>query len=741
MAKIVLPSIQEVINVLPILSSSKMVQQVHEAHLFAADIHGQNSRPSGELYIEHDRAVAHTLGQVGIDISTITAGLLHDTLMLTYAESDKTERRMADQFGPDVTNLVVGLNKIAPYTSLDGSEDDRKLEKLRRAILHIVDNDIRILLIRMADSLNDLLVAKALPRESQVEIAREAAEIYAPIANRLGVWSMKWQLEDLSFRYLHPNVYKELASKLSQKRHQRDERIAKRVQELRQKLESAKIEAEVKGRSKHIYSLHRKMVRKNLPFEEIYDLHALRIIVAENDLSACYQILGMVHNMWVPIPEEFDDYIANPKPNGYSSLHTAVYDQDGQIFEVQIRTRAMDDEAERGIAAHWAYKEDSGRPSGELTRRVTWLRQLLIDLRDEEPADAPTEQRMINVDDLSKRIYVFTPNRDLIELPEGGTPIDFAYQIHTEVGHKCRGAKVNGKMVPLNYQLKQGDTISIIKAKHSKPSRDWMSEAAGYTQSGRTRSKVRQWFRINDREENILRGMDMVEQELKRLKLSNWITAKELAESFRETEEDFYAKVGFGDIQYSQLSGSIGLIQDKKKQEIARDQEDEIEELNYRAPEYQQKKGLTIQGLEGLHHRMANCCSPIPPEPIIGYITRGRGVSIHRKGCDQFMAMVYEEPGRLIEVDWGFGQGQQIHQIPMIVQAYRRSELAEDIATLVSGRPIQLSRTKSATNKKGLTTVYMTVHVHTLDDIEWLTQKLNGMSAVLDVRRQRKGSA
>ena len=741
---IVIPTLEQIISLAPSPVSAKTVSFLNEAHQFSSGIHQDRQRVSGEKFIEHDRVVSWHLASIGLDPMTTAAGLVHDVLQEDVYDSAKNSDILKNNLGDDVYRLVTGLNKMIPYTSLLNKKNDPKqLERLRRAILNSIDDDIRVLVIRMADSLTDLKFASELSRPMQQSIATEAAELYAPIANRLGIWNLKWQLEDLSFRYLNPNQYKELAKQLAEKKNERDGRLEQRIYELNKILEDNQIKGRVKGRSKHIYSIFRKMERKKLPFSEIYDLSAIRVILDDDNLGHCYQVLGMVHNMWSPIPEEFDDYIANPKPNGYRSLHTAVYDPDGQVLEVQIRTKAMDDDAERGVAAHWAYKE-GGRPSAELVKRVKWLQQLLIDLRDEEPEDAPANERMLNVDDLSRRIYVFTPNEDLIELPEGGTPIDFAYRIHSEVGHRCRGARVNKRMVPLNYKLQPGDRVEIITAKRGGPSRDWMSETAGYAASGRTRSKVRQWFRDNEREENILRGMELVEAELRRLRHGDSVTVAELVSFFEEkSEDDFYARIGFGDISYTQITGAMGLIIDRKRSEkksvvsLDEDEETVLDAVPTKRKAQKPKKGLIIEGLEGLAHHMANCCMPIPPEPIKGYITRGRGVTVHRATCSQFHKIALSEPARVIEVSWGINETESF-DVPIQVKAYRRPDLPEDVAKLVSGRRIKLLGTKAELDRKtGVTILSMSVNVQEMADLEWLTQKLRGMQGVIAVDWKR----
>lgn len=734
--KITLPTFHEVVQTFPSPTPRKIIERLHAAHDFALEIHGDARRPSGELHIEHDRAVAHSVGEVSVELNSVTAGLLHDVLLSKSIDPILKQREMERVFGSKITQMVLGLKDLEPYTTLDGTEDAQKIEKLRRAILNI--DDIRPLLIRMADRVQNLYVADYMPPEKQVAIAREANEIYAPIANRLGIWKLKWRLEDYSFKYLKPELYADIRRHLSENRLDQREKIEGLIHKIRVKLEAAEIEADVTGRSKHIVSIYRKMQRKDLPIEQIYDLLAIRIILTENNIGSCYQVLGIIHNMWRPIAEEFDDYIANPKPNGYQSLHTAVYDQEGQVVEVQIRTRGMHEDAEKGIAAHWMYKEEGGRFNAEYLRRIEWMRKLLIDLRDDEEENAPLTQRMINTDDLNKRIYVFTPQGELKELPEGGTPIDFAYQVHTEVGHRCRGAMVNGKMVSLTHQLKQGDKVQIITTKRGGPSRDWMNENLGYTKSGRTRSKIRQWFRIHDRETNIVQGREILERELRHLKLQNVLTIEDIASSFKENVDDFLAKIGFGDIQFSQVTGAIGLLKEQRRRELEAETLDEEEVSKISAPPIaKQQEGLTIQGLSGLHHNFANCCKPIPPEPVMGYVTRSRGVTIHNRDCEQFKELAKKEPGRVLEVSWGISDADARYEIPLVVRAFRLPELAENIATTVSGRNIEMVRTKSVTDKRGLTTVYMVVSVRNLSDLNWLKQKLENMSHVIEVERQR----
>jgi len=717
-------------------------QRLQQAYELACHAHGGRHRASGELYVEHDLAVAHIMVELGVDTNTIVAGLLHDIL---YPHTNMTEEVIKKEFGQEVASLVIGLRNLHTYAASRGFEDRQEkrgsrqsLEMIRKAILSIIEGDIRVILIRMADCLQDLRKASQLSSEQQMAIAREAMNIYAPLANRLGVWQLKWQLEDLAFRYLEPERYKEIASKLAERREERTERIQAMTAKLMSKIEAMGLKATVTGRSKHIYSIHRKMERKKVDLKHIYDIEALRVILEPTDpdydqknlrekddldRSLCYQVLGAVHSLWQPIPREFDDYIASPKPNGYKSLHTAVIDtQTGQTLEVQIRSRRMHEEAEKGIAAHWAYKEGGTKVSASVQRRIQNLRELLSTLRNTE--GSPSDTEILETELLAEQIYVFTPQGDVVELPAGSTPIDFAYQIHTEVGHRCRGARVNGQMKSLDYKLKSGERVEILTANRGGPSRDWMNASLGYTGSARTRSKIRQWFRAQEREQNIQQGREVVERELKRLGLLDDYSVAEIAKALKyDDEEQFLAKVGFGDIQSAQIGGAIALLRRKLKPD---------DELRPLLQEHPKPKGLTVRGLSGLHTRMAGCCHPIPPEPIVGYITRGYGVTIHRQGCKQLEAITERE--RLIEVDWG-GEA-ETYPIPIVVKAYRRPGLVDEMASILRGQQITAPKTKTMT-ANSILTVYLVVEVTSLEQLNWLLQKFEALPNVIEAHRQR----
>ncbi len=722
-------------------------ERLRAALSLAARVHGDHKRPSGEPYLDHARAVAAGLNELGVDdTDTIVAALLHDALL---PHTGLTEAMLTAEFGPTVAGLVrsarsldnyaqrASQNKTAGELGLEAQQDRQTLEAIRRALLSIIEGDIRIILIRMVDCLQDLRRAGTPDRDQQRRRAWEALHIYAPIANRLGIWHLKWQLEDNAFRYLEPEKYREIALRLDDGRDRRALKVDKAAARLRRRLANLGVKAVVTGRPKHMYSIYRKMARKELDFEQIYDIQALRVILEPQDKVAyralsskakddadrdlCYQVLGAVHSLWQPIRGEFDDYIGSPKPNGYMSLHTAVIDETGQKLEVQIRTQRMHEDAEHGIAAHWAYKEQGAKVSSSSQKRIQNLRELLATLQEVE--DDFDGAPPLDLARLEERIHVFTPKDDVLDMPAGATPIDFAYQIHTEVGHRCRGARVNGKMVSLDYRLKSGDKVEIITAKRGGPNRDWMNPSLGYTGSARTRSKIRHWFRQQDREQNIQQGREVVERELRRLNLSDDISVDDIATVMKYDDvEDFLCLVGFGDIQPNQIIGAIAARGQKRP---------ETQDLQALLRNNPQTKSLTVHGVGGVHTRLAQCCTPVAPEPIIGYVTRGQGITIHTQSCPQVAAITERE--RLIDVEWGTTQ--QSHPVPVILKSLPRSGLIEDLVNLLRGQQINVPKTKLI-NEQDLTTVYLIAEVADLTQLNNLLTKLGNLPGVQEVRRQ-----
>ena len=744
MSKINPASLQELVDLINQNGATNDdIARIMSAYQFAREAHAEQKRLKNESFLEHDLAVARDIALLGMDIDTIVAGLLHD-VTLTHTKFELAD--VKNSFGTEIASMIQGFNSLNQYESgLNNSAkeillpQEEHLEKIRRAILSIIEGEIRILLIRLADCLEDLRWAPELAPIEQIEVAKEAMDIYAPLANRLGVWQLKWEIEDLAFRYLEPEQYQFIAKQLDQKRDERKKNIDQAVTRLRQALKEADIQALVYGRPKHIYSIHRKMEKKRLEFKHIYDVQALRVIIEQDSIDVqnkrgksvegvertlCYQILGIVHSIWQPVPREFDDYIAAPKANGYQSLHTAVIDPTtGQSLEIQIRTQRMHEEAERGIAAHWSYKETGNKVSSNVQRKIQNLRDLLSTLRENEH-DSSHEEILEN-EILAERVYVFTPKGDVVELTKGATPIDFAYQIHTDIGHRCRGARINGKMVSLDYQLQSGDRIEIITSNQARPSRDWMNKSLGYTGSSRTRSKIRHWFRNQEREQNIIQGREVVERELKSLGLLDTTTVTDIASALDfDNENQFLSQVGFGDISSSQISGAIFRLQEKLKPD------DELLPL-LEAPK-PKTKGLTVRGMSGLHTKMAKCCTPIPPEPIIGYITRGQGITVHRQDCKQIEAITEKE--RLIEVDWG-GET-NTYPIPIILEAIRRPKLVDDILNVLRGQKINVPSTKTVSNGNAVF-VYMIAEVDSIEQLNWLLKKLENLPYVLEAKRKR----
>ena len=720
------------------------------AYRFATAAHGDRARASGETYAEHGLAVALVVMDLGVDdIDSLRAAVLHDVLL---PHTNTTEATLIKTFGSQVTSLVRGVNNLDEHAKralqnrpieslqLEIQGDPHTLEVIRRALLAIIEGDIRVILIRMADCLQDLRRAARMELVEQRRIAYEAMHIYAPLANRLGIWHLKSQLEDLAFRFLEPEKYREIARRLDEQRDQRAMKVNRAADKLRRELSDQGIKSVVTGRPKHIYSIYRKMVRKQLDFDNINDIQALRVILEppdptsyaamsskardDVDRSICYQALGAVHSLWKPLPREFDDYIGSPKANGYKSLHTAVIDNDsGQKLEIQVRTQRMHEEAERGIAAHWAYKEAGTKVSASAQRRIQNLRELLATLQDID--DDPDSASLLDEDRLHARIYVFTPAGDVIDLPEGSTPIDFAYQIHTQIGHRCRGARVNGRMMSLDYRLQSGDKVEIITTKRGGPNRDWMNPTMGYTGNARTRGKIRQWFREQERDQNIIQGREVVERELKRMNLLTTFDVDDIALALKfDNVDDFLCQVGFGDIQAVQITGALAVLQ----QQLTPADEELLPLLR----PVTRPKGLTVRGVGGLHTRMAGCCNPISPEPIIGYVTRGQGVTIHRQDCKQLHEI--NEPERLIEVDWG--SNAETHPVPVVLTAYRRSGLIEELVNILRGQQISVPKTKLLT-QDNIMTVYLIAEVTNLVQLNWLLTKLENIPNVIEVRRER----
>ena len=735
-----------------------LVERITHAYFCAERLYRDAENVAGVSKLKHGLLSAETVYDLGQDADTIIAAILN------HVESPEEIAQVEAEFGFEVGILLKALRKLDIYTRASRKDTQRTLEAIRRAAFSIIEGDVRVVIIRLSMALHTLRASKDIAFDTRSLIAHDALYIYAPLANRLGIWTVKWELEDLAFRYLQPLQYKAIAKSLDERREDRDNRIERAKEQLREALEGEALTAEVTGRPKHIYSIYRKMERKGVAFDGIYDAHALRVIIDDVEgeetqagYARCYRVLGLVHSLWSAIPEEYDDYIQNPKPNGYRSLHTAVHDSDGKILEIQVRTRRMHNEAEQGFAAHWAYKE-GGKPSAHMLRQIESMRRTLNDIGDSAekiPQFDPSKQQISAEPAPTEggRVYVFTPGGDLFDLQKGSTPIDFAYAIHTNVGHRTRGAKVNDRMVPLDYTLRSGDHVEIITFGKKdddfaigKPSRDWMSPSAGYAVSSKTRNRVRAWFRKHEREQNIEFGRQHLERELKRLSVSNGttsgITQEALAEHLGEPVDEMLSLIGFGDITTAQIEGAVALIlRDRRQDEVdvPLDERDDENVFNVPLRAYQSKpsKGLTVMGMAGLHTKMAGCCNPIPPEPILGYVTRGNGVTIHNATCAQVSSRREAEPERVVEADWGLDKGQEgTYQIPFRLKAYRTAGLLEKIASVLSGQNINLLKTKSAPMRdRDQISIFILAEVRNLDQANWIEDKLTGLKNVFEVAR------
>lgn len=670
---------------------------IQRAYQFAESAHEGQKRLSGEPYITHCLAVAAILADLRVPPVIIAAGLLHDTV----EDTKVTLEDIRAEFGDEIARLVDGVTKLSNlprvsrgdqlYTGQDEAppsepeaadtdfaDDTRRKqlaqETLRKTFL-AMGEDIRVVLIKLADRLHNMRTLWYMPEHKRKRIAQETLDIFAPLANRLGIWQIKWELEDLSFRYVNPEKYKEIAELLSQRRADREKQVTEIINHLKTTLEQAGISAEISGRPKHIYSIYRKMQEKSRPFDMLMDLRGVRLIVPTT--QDCYSALGVIHTHWRPIPHEFDDYIAAPKDNNYQSLHTAVIYDDGKPLEVQIRTPEMHQNAEYGIAAHWRYKEKSGRIGEEYEQRVNLLRRLM-DWR-QEVTDAAEFMDGMKTDVFQDRVYVFTPRGDIIDLPQGSTPIDFAYHVHTEIGHRCRGAKVNGRLVTLDYELKTGDQVEILTAKHGGPSRDWLNANLGLVKTQRARAKIRSWFKWQDREQNLTQGKNILDRELRRLGIE--MDAEKLARAFDfRTPEELYVAIGCGDITIGKIVNKIIDLGKEKVTDPLLVPHPALDESKV------QQATVTVLGLKGILTTFARCCKPVPGDEIIGYITRGRGVTIHRQDCPNILSL--NERDRIIRVSWG--SAPKTYPVPVEIKAYDRQGLMGDISAILAEENINI---------------------------------------------------
>ena len=727
--------LQELIDKIREYAPNSDIELVEKAYYYGKKAHDGQLRKSGEPYFIHPIAVANILAEMELDFQTIAAGLLHDVV----EDTEYTYEDIKNEFGQEVADLVDGVTKLGQIKYQ--SKEETQAENLRKMFL-AMSKDIRVILIKLADRLHNMRTLKFMPPEKAKSKATETLEIYGGIANRLGIYKIKWELEDIALRYIDVDGYYELVDKVAKKRSQREAYIHGIVDILREKFQDVNIKCDVTGRPKHFYSIYRKMKNKNKDFEEIYDLMAVRIIV--DSVKDCYAVLGMVHTLWKPIPGRFKDYIAMPKPNMYQSLHTIVVGPDGEPVEIQIRTKEMHNIAEYGIAAHWKYKE--GRCNSKQSKseeKLQWLRQMLEwekDLKD------PQEFMDALKDDLfNSQVYVFTPKGDVIELPAGSTPIDFAYRVHTNIGNKCVGAKINGRIVPLDYKLQNGNIAEILTSSNSHgPSRDWVN----MVQTPNAKSKIRQWFKKERREENIERGTAILEKEFKRygIPMKDPVCEKQmiqLAKKFNQPSvEDLIATIGYGGIMSSQIVPKIREVYGKElaKKNAENKSIEDINKQNIAKQENKKKRrkmlpqGITVEGIDNILVRFAKCCNPIPGDEIIGYITKGRGVAVHRKDCPNSNLENEYFKNRIVNVSWETSKVASFEAEIQIVTEDRRG-IINDITHTVAVEKISLNGINARKSKDNIVNVNLLVEVNSIEQLNFLMKKIKSVPGVEDIYR------
>ena len=719
-------SIDGVLSTLPHLTPDER-DLIERAFRRADTAHAGQFRKSGEPYITHCVAVAQILADMGLDATTIAAALLHDTI----EDTTTTREDLEAEFGPKIAELVDGVTKLKKLAddvkpATEHNRHDRNMEYLRKMFL-AMGADLRVLLIKLADRLHNMRTLEHMPEHKRKRIAKETLEIYAPLANRLGIWQFKWQLEDLSFRYLQPETYHALAAQLNERRSDREADLRRLQDFIADHFAREGLKAEITSRPKHIYSIYRKMVRKNLPMDQIYDVRAIRVIV--DTVPQCYQALGIIHNIFHAIPGEFDDYISSPKENSYRSLHTAVIDSQGKTLEVQIRTREMHEESEYGVAAHWRYKENrSARGNEAFDRRLELLRRTL-----EEILETGTEQdatRFVQgmMDQLGPdRIYAFTPKGDIIDLPEGATPIDFAYYVHTEVGHRCRGAKINGRLVSLNYKLRNGDRVEIQTAKQGGPSLDWLNPDLGYVKTARARNKIKQWFRKRERENAIAAGKDVLDRELRKLGKSAMPRDEVASHLGFGKAEDLLLAIGRGEVTGAQISRRLLEL------EHAPESDDQLKPTGPTQEKPVSAEGMIIDGADGLLNTLARCCNPTYGDPIVGFITRGRGITIHRASCKNILNTT--EPERIIQVAWPAQQSQQAFPVPIRIIAYDREGLMRDIGSLFADENINVTDV-NVKARNGIATFDLTIVISDVTELARVLARVESLPNILEATRK-----
>ena len=724
---------QQVIDKAREYLSAEHIQFIERAYEYAENAHKEQYRKSGEPYIIHPIQVAGILVDLEMDPSTIAGGFLHDVV----EDTDVTLEDLKEHFNEEVAMLVDGVTKLGKIKYK--SQEEQQAENHRKMFVAMAQ-DIRVILIKLADRLHNMRTLKHLPQEKQRRISNETLEIFAPLAHRLGISKIKWELEDTALRYLNPQQYYRIVNLMKRKRAEREEYLDEVVNEVKDRVSEVNIKAEFSGRPKHIYSIYRKMVMQNKQFNEIYDLLAVRILV--DSIKDCYAVLGIIHTCWKPMPGRFKDYIAMPKPNMYQSLHTTVIGPKGDPLEVQIRTVEMHEIAEYGIAAHWAYKE--GKESAESTeeavfqKKLSWFREILE--FQNESTDAEEFMESLKIDLFSDMVFVFTPKGDVIELPSGSVPIDFSYRIHSEIGNKTIGAKVNGKMVTLDHKLKTGDIIEILTSKHSYgPSQDWVKLA----QTSQAKHKIRQFFKKQRREENVEKGRELVEKEIKNLEfdVKDILTAENLqkvADKFNfSNEEDMYAAVGYNGITALQVANR--LTEKERKQRDQEEQEKTVQEVSVESKPYHGKKreaGVRVKGIDNLLVRLSKCCNPVPGDSIVGFITKGRGVSVHRDDCPNVKTGEAQE--RLIPVEWEHEQparNRKEYNVEIEILGYDRRGLLNEVLQAVNETKTNISSVSGKSDRNKVATIPIAIFIQNINPLHKVVERIKQIKDIYSVRR------
>ena len=725
-------SIEDIISLVKQKKRWADTKLIIKAYNYAKEKHGTQCRKSGEPYIIHPVQVAYILADIGLDEATICAALLHDVV----EDTEVTHEDLVRDFGEEIATMVAGVTKLGELR-YQASTEERQVENYRKMFL-AMGKDIRVIIIKLADRLHNLRTLKYLRRDRQIANAKETMELYAPLANRLGIYSLKWELEDLAFKYLYPEEYRELVEGIDKKREERLQFIEKIMDDIRGQLKKQKIEAEVTGRAKHLYSIYRKMKRDNKTLDQIYDLFALRILV--NSVKDCYAALGVVHEMYSPMPGRFKDYIAVPKPNMYQSIHTTLLGEKGTPFEVQIRTWEMHRIAEYGIAAHWAYKEANYGKKGKQVVTVTkdklaWLRETL-----EWQQDMKDPQEFLNTlktELFEDEVYVFTPKGKILVLPRDATPIDFAYSIHEEIGNHMVGCKINSKMMPIITKLQSGDIVEIMTSDSQKgPSRDWLK----FIKTTKAKSKIQSWFKKEQRSENIEKGKDLIDKEIKRIGISHdelfkqdYINAALDRYKFKNLE-DMYASVGFGAI--SQVKIISRMLEEYRKSHKEENIEQKIEELTSKRKTVKPSStGVVVKGIDNCLVKLSKCCNPVPGDNIIGYITKGRGVSVHRTDCVNVKDLLKEED-RIIDVYW-YTEKAASYNVDITVYANDRAGLLADVIQVLSNLKTKLMGLNSKATKEHIATIEITIEVENIEELNKVLKELRKVDSVYEVTRKK----